>query len=148
MDCLTLGDALQQITTQLSDRVKDALIIDTELLEQYTLSVSTEVYNMESYVYVRSDWLQAGQRSGIYLMGRISSNPLLVVWTDHSPEPEPVETDAQPALPVTAVELEHEGHRFDPLDMFWRCECDETLEADARVCPSCGASNPFLGLMI
>jgi hypothetical protein len=39
-------------------------------------------------------------------------------------------------------------HEFDAFNMEWNCACGETMEVDAETCGSCGAANPFFGILI
>lgn len=143
MNSLPLGLALEQIGMVLGERVSDATVIDAQTVDQHSWFAMTETYNMEHHVYVRNGWLERGRKTGVFLLMRLGDNPMIVSILT---EPKPIVRNDN--LPLTAVEIDHEGHRFDPIDMFWKCECGEILEADSLSCNQCKTSNPFLGMLL
>jgi len=144
MNTLQLGEAFQQIRERPLFDGSVANVIDAEVCIQTPFDEIESVYAMQSYIYVRDGWLLQGDRTGVYLMLRRNDNPIIVTRPEPAEEeiPEPVQ------LPHTAVEMELNGHRFDPLDMVWVCQCGDYNDPDQHSCSECGALNPFLGVLI
>jgi hypothetical protein len=143
MKTLQLGEAFQQIRDRPSFNGAEANVIDAELCMQTPFDEIESAYDMQFYVYVRDQWLLEGDRTGVYIMMRLSSNPIIVTRPKRTEEEIP-----ESQLPHTAVEMELNGHRFDPLDMVWVCTCGDHNDPDQYSCSECGGLNPFLGVLI
>jgi hypothetical protein len=146
MNSMQLGEAFDKIAVTMPGRlIPGASVIDVEFGHAYTWGELTEVFDMESSVYLRDNWLEHGRNTGVFTLLRLSSHPIVVNVPD------------LPALNLNnQVNLDHgrdhimdkDGHSFDVLDMTWECECGNVNDPDQEHCGECVRSNPFLGVLL
>jgi hypothetical protein len=145
---MQLGNAFSQIGSVMGYHVGDAIIVDPEVAAQLRFGDANTFFDMESSVYTRDRWLTEGVKTGVFILLRLNTHPIVVVWPNKPEDLEDSESEPERELPHTAVSLEVDGHEYDPIDNTWICKCGNYMEPDAPVCGECPSVNPFLGLII